>query len=71
MTADGENGLKNPHGKAFCMILWLVSIEPPFYAAISKASKQMSIDHLEFVGPIARALFEICKNGENNRKDKD
>ena len=39
MTADGENGLKNPHGKAFCMILWLVSIEPPFYAAISKASK--------------------------------
>jgi len=71
MNTDIENGLKNPHSKAFCMILWLMSIEPPFYAAISKASKHMSMDHLEYVGPMARVLFEICKNGENNRKDKD
>ena len=71
MSTEDENGLKNPLGKAFCMILWLVSIEPPFYAAISKASHQLSMEHLEFIGPISRALFEICKNGENCRRDKE
>jgi len=71
MKKDGELGLKNTLGKGFCMILWLLSIEPPFYAAISNASRLMNLKYLEFVGPLARVLFEILKNGENNRQDKE
>lgn len=36
-TEHGENSIRNPNSKAVCLILWLFTIEPPFYTAVNKA----------------------------------
>lgn len=36
-TDDEEYGLNNPGSKAVCLVMWLYSIEPPFYAYVNKA----------------------------------
>ena len=59
MGKNGELGLKNPKGKGFCMILWLLSIEPPFYAAVNSAIESLDKSLVKTVGPFARALHEI------------
>ena len=39
-----ENGLCNPNSTVVCLLLWLYSIEPPFYAAINEAGRTMDYE---------------------------
>lgn len=63
--------LRNPRSKVVCLILYLYSIEPPFYAELNSACRLLDESKLETLGPFARALFEILNCGltESMRKD--
>jgi len=51
------NSLFDPCSKAACLILWLFSIEPPFYKFINVSVIGFDEQVLETLGPIARALY--------------
>ena len=65
-----ENGLCNPESTAVCLILWLYSIEPPFYAAVNEASRLNDMDVIETLGPFARVLHMIFEYVEFQREDR-
>ena len=62
--------LFNPDGKAVCLILYLYTLEPPFYYYLNKASRFMLDSELTTLGPFARALHEILSGAEGKREDK-
>ena len=64
-----ENGLYNPEGRAVMLILWLYSIEPPFYSYLNKAMRKLDTTYLQLLGPFAKALHVIIVEAEKNRKD--
>ena len=64
-----DNGLYNPDGRAVMLILWLYSIEPPFYSYLNKAMQTLDTTHLSMLGPFAKALHVIIVEAEKNRKD--
>lgn len=70
LVVTGPNGLHNPRSKATCFIMWLMSIEPPFYHALSLASMQMDLTLLEELGPLARAVHFVVTGAERYRDDK-
>ena len=45
--------------------------EPPFYAELNKAIRNMDSTKLQMFGPFARALYEITWNAEAGRNDSD
>lgn len=65
-----DNGLCNPDSKVVCLILWLYSVEPPFYAAINEASRTMDMDLIKMLGPFAKALYLIFEYVEFLREDR-
>ena len=67
---DNDIDLFNPNSKAVCLILYLYSIEPPFYYYINKASRFMLESDLETLGPFARALHEILSGCESRKSEK-
>jgi len=67
---ESERCLWNPNSKAVCIIMWLYSIEPPFYAAINEACRNIDKKYLRSLGPFAAALFTILVNAEGNKIDK-
>lgn len=52
------------------MILWLYSIEPPFYAALNDASREMDEEYVLMLGPFCRALHIVLSSAEAARDDK-
>ena len=54
-----DNGLCNPDSSAVCLLLWLYSIEPPFYAAINEAGRIMDTEFISMLGPFAKAIYII------------
>lgn len=59
--------LWNPKGRALCLIMYLFSIEPPFYAGLNKACRNKEEESLESLGPFACAIFWILSNAERER----
>lgn len=62
----------DPMSIVVCLVLYLYSIEPAFYAYINKACKEQDRTKLETLGPMARVLFQILVGGgtESQRSDK-
>ena len=50
-------------------MLWLYTIEPAFYHHIHEACAQMSIEHLETLGPMAYTINKILEVSEETRED--
>lgn len=65
-----DNDLWNPKGRAVCLILYLYSMEPPFYAGLNKACRNKDDDCVEMLGPFATAIFWILSNAERERVDR-
>ena len=70
LTVTGPDGLHNPRSKATCFIMWLMSIEPPFYHAVNIASQTMNLDLLEELGPLSRAVYFVLTGAERFRDDQ-
>jgi len=55
-----------------CILLYIYSIEPPFYAELNKAARTKDTSKLETLGPYARAIHVVLINGEiSERKRAD
>ena len=65
-----KDGLFDPENKCTQLILWLYSMEPSFYADVSNASRNMSMSHLNNLGPLAYAMHLITKSTETNKPVK-
>lgn len=62
-----------PNTIEYFLILYLYSIEPPFYYWLNKAIKEQDYDDeltLEYLGPFARALHEVLFYGHISEKNK-
>ena len=61
-----------PNSKVVCLILYLYSIEPPFYKHINQACKNQDRTKLRTLGPMVRILYQILIGGgtENSRDDR-
>lgn len=70
LPTEGEGNLLSPTSKATCLSLWLCTIEPPFYAALNKASESMDLSYLKMLGPLARAVSVILSGAEEERPDR-
>ena len=66
---DSEMNLANPYSKAVFIVLWLYSIEPPFYYFFNEASRNKDQEQLPNFGPFAAALI-FATYSEFNREDK-
>lgn len=55
------------------LILRLYSMEPPFYADLSGACRNMDPSKLKTLGPFAMAIFKVIYGGNysNKRRDDD
>lgn len=51
--------LKTPNSPEVCMLLYLYSMEPPFYHDLLIASKQKDDLKLKTLGPFAFAIYEL------------
>lgn len=70
-----KEGLSDTSDASTQLILWLYSIEPPFYKWVGEASRDINVfesdpEHVNSLGPFARALFLIFYGAEGNRDDK-
>lgn len=65
-----KEGLFDPDSNATQTILWLYSMEPSFYADLHKAAREMSLVHLDNLGPMAFAINWIVKLAESNKSMK-
>ena len=61
--------LSRPDSPACCMILWLNSIEPPFYEYLKEACRESDEDKLLMLGPFAQCLYWIISRAESKRSD--
>ena len=50
-------------------IMYLYSLEPPFYRVLNRACREKDVSKIELVGPFAAALGEIVRFQESNRPD--
>lgn len=58
----GDANLLNTEAKATCLLLWLYSIEPSFYAFLAEAQMQSNtkdLRPLKWLGPFVKAISEI------------
>ena len=60
----------NPNGKVSELILFLYSIEPPFYSVLNEACRKRNITLLNMFGPFAFAIWFVLRGAENNRRDR-
>ena len=60
----------NPNSRAVFVVLWLYSIEPPFYFYLNKACRRRDPTYLPMFGPFAAALFMVLRGAEKYRGDK-
>lgn len=51
-------------------IMYMYSLEPPFYRVLNRACREKDIEKLPLVGPFAAALGEIVRFQEANRDDR-
>ena len=66
LTAQQLKDAKDP---STILILWLTTIEPPFYACLSKECIAQDLINLDTLGPFAFALELILTGAEQSRKD--
>ena len=72
---DLKNGGKDekytdPESKVVRLILWLLTIEPSFYADLNESCIKKDESKLMMIGPFARAIYLILKYVELNRVNK-
>jgi len=53
----------NPNAPEVKLILYMYSMEPPFYAELNAASRKMDQSQLQSLGPFAKALYGILTLG--------
>lgn len=63
--------LRDPYSAETCMLLYLYSVEPPFYSDLYQACRSMDIFKVHTLGPFARALFELLKQCEYSERRRD
>lgn len=61
--------LHDPTNRTACMVLWLLSLEPGFYAELNLACSDLVEDLLDYFGPFARAVHLLTERGEAHRPD--
>ena len=72
---DLNNGGKDEkytdlESKTVRLVLWLLTIEPSFYADLNEACIKMDETKLPMIGPFARVIYLILKFAELNRINK-
>jgi len=65
----GFEDYNDPTSPSICLILYLYTVEPAYYAEVSHASLYMDMQKLLMLGPYARAYSEILTCSERNRED--
>lgn len=63
--------LKDPNSAEVCLLLYLYSIEPPFYASLISASRHLDKEKLKILGPWARALYTLLIQGWESDGKRD
>jgi len=63
--------LRDPYSAEVCMLLYLYSMEPPFYSDLYQACRSVDIFKVHTLGPFARALFELLKQCEYSERRRD
>jgi len=61
----------NPYSPEVLLILNLYSMEPPFYAALNKAMRDLDMDKLKTLGPFAKAIYMVLMRGNNSDYKRD
>ena len=61
---------ENPNHPMVQTIIYLYSLEPPFYGHLNWASREKVVDRLDAVGPFAAALDVILRNIDSKRPDR-
>ena len=56
-SGGDQKDLTNPYSKSACLILFLYSIEPPFYAYLNRAIRSHDSKEVKNLGPFASALY--------------
>jgi len=51
-------------------IMYIYSLEPPFYRALNRACRDKDLSRLDVLGPFAAALGEIVRRQDAKRADK-
>lgn len=69
-SADFEMSLLNPASKAVFLVLWLYTLEPPFYVHLNRACLTNDQDLQPHLGPWAYALSTVLQATEAQRADK-
>ena len=62
--------LTNPNSKATCLVLYMYSMESPFSVELNNSWKSLDQSKVATFGPIERALCEILRGAEANRRDR-
>lgn len=60
------------YGKVTCLVLYLYSMQigdPPLYAEINKACRNLDTKYLDSLGPFIRVLEKVMLWSERNRID--
>ena len=61
----------DPYGKVVSIIMYLHSMEPPFYAELNKASRSLDKTQLSKLGPFGRCIYQILvQRVESSKKEK-
>ena len=54
-----KEDFEDPKGKVISLIMYLSSIEPPFYSELNEACRTLDKKKLRKFGPLARCLYQI------------
>lgn len=66
-----KEDFNDPRGKVVSLIMYLHSIEPPFYAELNAACRTLDRSMLKKLGPFARCVYQILvMRIENLKKDR-
>lgn len=63
--------LQDPDSPEVCLILYLYTIEPPFYADLLKACKLNDNSKLQTLGPFAYVLQKVMQYGYISERKRD
>ena len=61
---DNDYDLESPISRASFLVLWLYSLEPPFYFHLNQACRSLDQTLLQFLGPFAEALSWVLGGAE-------
>ena len=66
-----KEDFNDPQGKVVSLIMYLHSIDPPFYAELNAACRTLDRSKLKMLGPFARCIYQILvMRIENMKRDK-